>query len=147
MKVKINVYDIQKACNQKGADTFGVGIYHSGIEICGLEYAYGGNSCMKQTGVYELMPQCHSAFTFKTQHELYDLDPKDFKTCKNGRLDFDRDIWPLLEELMDKYRAYKYNMLNFNCNHFSNEFVNILYKGRVSIPNYINRAAYIGSWF
>ena len=56
MRVKINVYDIQKACNQKGADQFGVGIYHSGIEISGLEYAYGGNSCMKQTGVYELMP-------------------------------------------------------------------------------------------
>ena len=48
---------------------------------------------------------------------------------------------------MDKYRAYKYNMLTNNCNHFSNEFVKILYKDRVSIPNYINRAAWLGSWF
>lgn len=59
-----------------------------------------------------------------------DLDPKDFKTCTNGRLNFDRDVWPILEELMDQYRAYKYDMLVFNCNHFSNDFVQKLFNNQ-----------------
>ena len=30
-----------------------------------MEYAYGGNSVMKSTGVYELMPTNHSVFHYK----------------------------------------------------------------------------------
>ena len=49
---------------------------------------------------------------------------------------------------MEKYRAYKYDMLILNCNHFSNEFICKLFnEQRVNFPNWINRAAYIGSWF
>ena len=48
---------------------------------------------------------------------------------------------------MDKYRAYKYDMLVNNCNHFSDELIRILFNNRKSIPYYVNRAAWIGSWF
>lgn len=46
---------------------------------------------------------------------------------------------------MKKYRANKYDVLKFNCNHFSNEFLMHL-TGR-GIPNYLNRLAYLGSFF
>ena len=147
MKLVINVYDKKKSCNQKGADQFGVGIYHSGVEIYGKEFAFGGNSCMKQTGVYELRPRNHNAFEFKTSITIGDLDPKDFPAALNGKISYQRDIWPIINEVSDKYRAYKYNMLMMNCNHFSDEIIHRLFKGKRRLPGWINRAAYIGSWF
>lgn len=79
---------------------------------------------MKTTGVYELEPQTHSAFFFKQSIEVGELDVKTFPTAKGAsRVDFDRDIWPIMEELMDKYRAYRYDMLAMNCNHFSDELL------------------------
>lgn len=57
MKVVINIYDIQPSCNQKGADFFGVGIYHSGIEINGQEWSFGGNTMIRTTGVYACYPK------------------------------------------------------------------------------------------
>ena len=59
MKVIINVYDIQKTCNTRGADFIGVGIYHSGVEILGTEYAFGGNTTVRSTGVYSIPPRSH----------------------------------------------------------------------------------------
>lgn len=38
-------------------------------------------------------------------------------------------------------------MLTQNCNHFSNELIKRLFAGRQSIPGYVNRAAWFGSWF
>jgi len=61
----VTVYDIQKSCNSKGADRFGVGIYHTGVEIYGSEYAYGGNTTVRTTGVYQIPPRSHAAFEFK----------------------------------------------------------------------------------
>ena len=161
MRVIVNVYDIQKSCNAKGADRLGVGIYHSGVEVCGMEYAYGGNTTLRTTGVYQIEPRSHSSFEFKTSIDLGDIPADDFfqannsgghsqrtraGSANNGRISFDRDVWPILEELMDKYRANQYDMLKQNCNHFSDEFVRRLFAGQRGLPNYINRAAYIGSF-
>jgi hypothetical protein len=75
MKIIINVYDIQRDCNHKGADIFGVGIYHSGIEINGSEYAYGGNTTIKETGVYENYPKDHSTFSYKLTLDMGEITP------------------------------------------------------------------------
>jgi hypothetical protein len=78
-----------------------------------------------------------------------ELTPQQFfenKAIKHDRIEFDRDIWPILERLMDEYRAYKYDMLVNNCNHFTNEFLGILTNYRRIIPGWVNRAAWIGSW-
>jgi len=56
MRVIVNVYDVQKTCNQKGGDFLGLGIYHTGVEIEGIELSYGGNTMVKSTGVYENYP-------------------------------------------------------------------------------------------
>mmetsp|Transcript_17785 Transcript_17785/g.27501 ORF Transcript_17785/g.27501 Transcript_17785/m.27501 type:complete len:138 (-) Transcript_17785:418-831(-) len=66
---------------------------------------------------------------------------------KNTKIDFEEDIYPILQKLMKKYRAYKYDLLTFNCNHFSDELISILFCGKKRLPNFVNRAAYLGSWF
>ena len=88
---------------------------------------------MKSTGVYENSPKNHSAFYFKTSLYLGKIDPEKFfegKPKKYATIDFDRDIMPILETLMDKYRAYRYNMLLCNCNHFTDEFIQLLFNRR-----------------
>ena len=78
MKVHINIYDIQKTCNQKGADMFGFGIYHSGVEINRTEYAFGGNTTLRTTGVYECYPKEHAAFSYKTTIYMGEISPSTF---------------------------------------------------------------------
>ena len=76
-----------------------------------------------------------------------ELDHKDFPNSENGQINYDRDVWPIVEELSDKFRAYKYDMLVMNCNHFSDELIHRIFAGKRCLPGWINRAAYIGSWF
>ena len=129
---------------------FGVGIYHSGLEIDGHEFAYGGNTTLKGTGVYENDPKDHSTFSYKLTVDMGEITAKDFfrnRTTKHDFIKFSRDIVPILESLSDKYRAYRYDMLTMNCNHFTDEFLSLLTDGTRRLPNWVNRAAWMGSWF
>ena len=53
----------------------------------------------------------------------------------------------MLDKLKDKYRSYRYDLLNNNCNHFVNEFLGILYDGKRRLPSWINRASRFGGLF
>jgi len=167
MKVIINVYDVQPSCNQKGADFFGVGIYHSGIEINGQEWSFGGNTMVRTTGVYPTYPRENANFYYKTSVDLGDIPAKEFIQAEADRrsklpaqsspsraapnssrsLNYYVDIMPVIEELKDKYRAYTYHMLCNNCNHFSDELLRRLFVNHRSLPGYVNRAAWFGSFF
>lgn len=52
-----------------------------------------------------------------------------------------------MPRLVQKYRASKYDLLTNNCNHFTDELLQILTAGRFRAPNYINRVANLGSIF
>lgn len=133
----------------------GVGIYHSGVEILGTEYAFGGNTTVRTTGVYSIPPRSHQGFSFKHSIDLGEIPVEPFfkngkrhrnaKTTPQATISFNHDIVPILDELMDKYRANKYNLLLKNCNHFSDDFIKRLYAGKKRLPGYVNRAANIGS--
>jgi hypothetical protein len=63
--VYVNVYDIPPRKVNKYLELIGMGIYHTGIEVNGTEYAYGGNALLTGTGVYEIAAKKHEAFVFK----------------------------------------------------------------------------------
>ena len=101
------------------------------MEIGDSEYAYGGNSLIDSTGVYEMFPKKHDIFIFKYSMEVGEIESED-------------EAWRILNRLMKKYRANKYDMLKMNCNHFTNEFLLLLIgKG---LPPHLNRIAYLGSY-
>ena len=52
-EVILNVYDLSPNSTSKSImSVFGIGFYHSGVEINGVEYTYGGNFTHNGTGVY-----------------------------------------------------------------------------------------------
>ena len=125
----INVYDILALKVNNYLACGGLGIFHTGVEVNGSEYAYGGNALMESTGVYEMEPMKHSAFRFRQQ-------------IVAGRVeDMDR-VYRVLGRLMRRYRANAYDMLLFNCNHFCDELLRELL-GR-GLPGHLNRAAKVG---
>ena len=46
----------------------GLGFYHTGVEINGVEYSYGGNLNHNDTGVYNQVPLQGAGATYKESY-------------------------------------------------------------------------------
>lgn len=130
--VILNIYDMFWT-NDYTANV-GVGVYHSGLEVYGREYAYGGHP-FPFSGVFDIRPreskELGEQFKFKESLHL-------------GYTDFtDQEVEKILEELGKEFRGDKYHLMNRNCNHFTGSFSQIL-TGR-DIPAWVNRLAYMST--
>ena len=128
--VRLNVYDMYWLNDY--ASSLGVGIYHSGIEVYGVEYAYGGHP-FAFSGVFENTPQ--------DAEELGD----NFRFRESillGETDFTAgDVRHMVQLLGHEYRGDKYHLISKNCNHFTSALARSL-TGR-DIPAWVNRLALI----
>lgn len=125
----LNVYDLTPINNY--LYWFGLGIFHSGIEVHGLEYGFGAHE-YSSSGVFEVEPKSCPGFIFRRSVLL-------------GSTDMSRsEFRSFMEHLSAKYHGDTYHLIAKNCNHFTDE-VSLQLTGK-SIPGWVNRLARLGSF-
>jgi deubiquitinase DESI2 len=125
-RVIVNVYDLHPEMNEN-LYHLGLGMYHSGVQIGGLEYTFAGGA-----GIFSDSPRSAPNCQFRES-----IDMGEFNGTSS---ELDR----ILDELRPAFGGDKYNLLNRNCNTFSEALC--LKLVRRSIPGFINRLATIGSY-
>ncbi|OVA04548.1 PPPDE putative peptidase domain [Macleaya cordata] len=126
--VYLNVYDLTPMNGY--VYWAGVGIFHSGVEVHGVEYAFGAHDCAT-SGVFEVEPRQCPGFKFR-------------KSIFMGTTCLDPiQVRQFMERLSMNYNGDTYHLIVKNCNHFCKD---VCYKltGN-SIPKWVNRLAKIGS--
>ncbi|KAI4376189.1 hypothetical protein MLD38_013979 [Melastoma candidum] len=125
--VYLNVYDLTPINGY--AYWVGLGIYHSGVQVHGVEYGFGAHD-HSTTGIFEVEPRRCPGFTFR-------------KSILIGRTDLGpREVRAFMEKLAEEYSGNTYNLITKNCNHFCNDACVRL--TRKPIPRWINRLARLG---
>ncbi|XP_008806296.1 deSI-like protein At4g17486 isoform X2 [Phoenix dactylifera] len=125
--VYLNVYDLTPI--NVYAYWLGLGVYHSGVQVHGVEFAYGAHG-HATTGIFDGEPRQCLGFVFR-------------KSILIGRTDLGpREVRALMEELATEYTGNTYNLISKNCNHFCNDAC--LRLTNKPIPRWVNRLAKIG---
>ena len=112
------------------------------------EFSYSGGAVSRQlnhrvSGIYINAPQSNSQFTFKYAITVRS-DVLNEPVCELTAFEIYNVLIPRMGQ---KYSIGKYDAVNFNCNHFTEEFVRILTGGRYGLPRYAHRLPYIASFF
>ncbi|KAH8510768.1 hypothetical protein POPTR_004G151200v4 [Populus trichocarpa] len=126
--VYLNVYDLTDINGY--AYWAGFGIYHSGVEVHGVEYAFGAHD-YPSSGVFEVEPRQCPGFKFRKSIFMGTtiLDPK--------------QVREFMELQSANYNGDTYHLIVKNCNHFCEDTCYKLTGNR--IPKWVNRLARIGS--
>ncbi|KAI4337269.1 hypothetical protein L6164_015705 [Bauhinia variegata] len=125
--VYLNVYDLTPINGY--AYWLGLGVYHSGVQVHGVEYAFGAHE-HDTTGIFEVEPRHCPGFTFRKSIFI--------GTTDRGP----REVRAFMEKLAEEYSGNTYHLITKNCNHFCND-VCIRLTGK-SIPRWVNRLARLG---
>ena len=130
-------------CN-RCTGVFGLGAYHTAIQVGKQEFTYGGNTLSNESGIYMNAPRKNSSFVFKYSLPVLNTQDPEQSVLKMTEFEI---FHCLLPRLATKFVANEYDMLLKNCNHFTNEFLTLITGGDFSLPAYLNRVAYLGSFF
>jgi len=132
--VILNIYEPSKPQGSMP----GFGIYHTGVEINGVEYSFaGGPDAGEGTGVMTQQPRATPAggeWKYKQSLELGSI------TLSSS------ELGTILRDLQESFKAKHYHVVHQNCNHFTTAAAKRL--GVASkYPSWINRAASVGALF
>ncbi|TYG36304.1 hypothetical protein ES288_D13G054800v1 [Gossypium darwinii] len=125
--VYLNVYDLTNANGY--VYWAGFGIFHSGVEVYGVEYAFGAHD-YPTSGVFEVEPRRCPGFKFRKSifMGITCLDPAQLRE--------------FIERQSGSYNGDTYHLIFKNCNHFCEDICYKLTGNRM--PKWVNRLARIG---
>uniref|UniRef100_A0ACD5VHT0 Uncharacterized protein n=1 Tax=Avena sativa TaxID=4498 RepID=A0ACD5VHT0_AVESA len=128
VKVYLNIYDISPINNY--LYWFGLGIFHSGIQVHGMEFGFGAHE-YPTSGVFQVEPKSCPGFIFR-------------RSVCVGTTDMSRsEVRTFLEDLAEDYHGDTYHLIVKNCNHFTADVCKRL-TGKPT-PGWVNRLAKLGS--
>eukprot|EP01012_Entosiphon_sulcatum_P067280 TRINITY_DN9689_c0_g1_i1.p1 TRINITY_DN9689_c0_g1~~TRINITY_DN9689_c0_g1_i1.p1 ORF type:complete len:352 (+),score=53.37 TRINITY_DN9689_c0_g1_i1:57-1112(+) len=134
--VALNVYNLTRA---SFVSKVGGNLYHSGIEVYGKEWAFGGSADKTDTdttGVYWAWPQ--TAYPHFEERIELGISPYSVREVEDVVMQFRQD---------GRWTKGQYHPIQRNCNHFAAGLAaSLLNVPRVELPAYVNRAAYVGSY-
>ncbi|KAH8421407.1 hypothetical protein KR009_006127, partial [Drosophila setifemur] len=131
--VILNVYDLFNINDY--TIVLGFGFFHSGIQIYGTEYAYGGHD-HSLSGIFEIEP-CNDQGELGEQFQLR-------KSILLGHTRFSsEEVRSIIDQLGLQYPGNGYHLTAKNCNHFANSLAHILCGQR--IPGWVNRLAHMAT--
>ena len=131
-EIRLMVYDLSDYNNMLGC--IGLGIFHTGVCVHGLEYSYGGHD-KPASGCFVTRPYAAPP-------------PAKFKEAiVLGRTRRSpREVMEIVALMgSDKFMGNRYHLLEQNCNHFSRALAEVLLNDNAEriahMPAWINRAA------
>ncbi|KAI9780611.1 MAG: hypothetical protein M1816_002807 [Peltula sp. TS41687] len=131
-EIIINVYDLLPPGRLSSALwLLGTPLLHSAVVIKDKEYAYGGHEERGLSGVYWTTPRTEPPGARFRSVILHGLTTQT-----------DDEIEKTIQEVSEEFPGTSYNLLNRNCNHFTNALCRRLTSR--SAPRWLNRAASIG---
>ncbi|KAK9809843.1 hypothetical protein WJX72_000250 [[Myrmecia] bisecta] len=127
--VCLNVYDIGSDDNHWNSWIYclGLGVFHSGVEIHGIEYAYGGHE-YDAPGIFATDPKAAPGPVVFRESVVVgetDLSPE--------------EVQQVVQSLGEEFRGNRYHLLQRNCNHFSSNLCRRLCG--TPAPPWVNRLA------
>ncbi|KAF7010566.1 hypothetical protein CFC21_024966 [Triticum aestivum] len=128
--VVLNVYDLTPINDY--LYWFGLGIFHSGIEVHGLEYAFGAHD-LSTSGVFEVEPKRCPGYVYRRSVWM--------GTTEMSRAEFRSFV----QTLAGKYDGNTYHLISKNCNHFTDDVCKNITKKPA--PGWVNRLARVGYFF
>ncbi|XP_016976571.1 deubiquitinase DESI2 [Drosophila rhopaloa] len=129
--VVLNVYDLFQINDY--TMVLGVGFFHSGVQIYGREYGFGGHE-FPMSGIFEIEP-CNGEAELGESIRFRE-------SILLGYTHFSRpDVERIVDQLGAQFPGNSYHLTSRNCNHFSNSLVQIVC-GR-KIPGWVNRLAHL----
>lgn len=128
-KVYLHIYDLSPI--NKFLYLFGLGLYHSGLEVYGREYTFAGGA-----GIFDSKPK-----------EVIEIEGVPLReTIVIGEtMKSRKDIADIIHSLRDQYGGNDYNLITRNCNTFANSLCSRILG--IDIPGYVNRLANFGRIF
>mmetsp|Transcript_48877 Transcript_48877/g.116181 ORF Transcript_48877/g.116181 Transcript_48877/m.116181 type:complete len:423 (+) Transcript_48877:61-1329(+) len=131
--VTANVYDIVSTETNNRASMLGLGIFHLGIEVFGVEWSFGAlppnPNGSARSGIYPVMPCRCPIGVFRESIPL-----------GHALLHSAHDTWLLLERMSGDWLGDDYHVLSRNCLHFCEALCRHL--GVEQPPGWVNRLAY-----
>jgi len=132
--VSLNVYEPKESAN-RGIPAFQ--IFHSGVEVHGTEYVFGGGGAGLSTGIFTQRPKWMPSSAPWKYKESISLG---FTNLSKN------EVGGVLREMKSEWTNSTYDLTGKNCNHFSDAFAKKL-GCTVNVPGWLNRAARVGNMF
>lgn len=126
--VMLNVYSLLE--NNKSLAKLGMGVYHTGVVVYGIEWGYGEVvDNVNASGLFCVHPGQAAGQLFRTLRIGY--------TTRSPM-----QVDTILHRLENEWRSSEYHILHHNCNHFAQALCDLLSTTeKLQVPSWCNRAA------